>query len=132
MKESYRIGQPRDFVSQFLYDHPNWYNQGKDGEKIEDGIIDLVGTDDLPETHYVDRFLFEEKASVRIWGFFVRENEKMIKKLFKQSLLSQFHDPAQEKRTLIKLYLPYSYDPYYYDPSGRDQNKNIYNQIKFN
>ena len=110
----------------------SWKLRGTESETIEDSITDIVGADNLPESHYSDVFSFEEKASIRIWGLFLRNNEKEIKKLFKTSLLGNFHDPAHKKRSLIRLFLPLNFDPYYYDPKSQIQNKNIYNQIVFN
>ena len=76
----------------------SWKLRGTESETIEDSITDLVGADNLPESHYSDVFSFEEKASIRIWGLFLRNNEKEIKKLFETSLLGNFHDPAHKKR----------------------------------
>ena len=126
------LQKQKEVWSRDAWNPSGWSLRGKEYETIEDGVIDLVGADNLAEGLYSDSFIFEEKASIRIWGFFLRNNEKTIRKLFKTSLLGMFRDPAQKKRTLKQLYLPYNFDPYTYDQNDHTERESIYRLAKFN
>ena len=82
------------------YDPDTLIMRGRKYNRLENDIIDLVGADNLPEIRCGEDFSFEEKAAVRIWGLFLRNDQRRIKKILKPLITNQFRSVSKKKKTL--------------------------------
>jgi len=128
IKKDERVSWPEDP----FFDKKIGKLRGTISETIEDGITDLVGADNLPEEPFNEIFSFEEKASIRIWGFFLRESAKDINKLFDVYLQGKIRNPMQKTKPLRKIYLPYNFDPYLYRSDDQIEYPSAFKAVQFN